>query len=67
MKKNLFLVILFFAFALVACGEKADPTISVDKDDVSIELAQIEAWKQIGVAYGKNQKSDHYNITWLVR
>jgi N-acetylmuramoyl-L-alanine amidase CwlA len=43
MKKNLFLVILFFAFALVACGEKVDPTISVDKDDVSIEVGKTES------------------------
>lgn len=41
--------------------------MKVYQDDVSIEKARIDAWKQIGVAYGKNQKSDQYSITWLVR
>lgn len=36
-------------------------------DKVSIEKSRIDAWKQVGVAYGKNQKSDTYNVTWLVR
>lgn len=36
-------------------------------DQVSLEQSRIAAWKQVGVAYGKNQKSDTYNVTWLVR
>lgn len=36
-------------------------------DQVSLEQARIDAWRQVGVAYGKNQKSDTYNVTWLVR
>lgn len=41
--------------------------MSVYKDGVSIENARIEAWKQIGVAYGKNQQQETTNVTWLVR
>lgn len=37
------------------------------KDDVSLEKARIEAWKQVGVAYGKNMKSVEYNISWLIK
>lgn len=36
-------------------------------DQVSLEQARIDAWRQVGVAYGRNQKSDTYNVTWLVR
>ena len=36
-------------------------------DQISLEQARIDAWKQVGVAYGRNQKSDTYNVTWLVR
>lgn len=36
-------------------------------DQISLEQARIDAWRQVGVAYGKNQKSDTYNVTWLVR
>ncbi len=36
-------------------------------DQVSLEQARIDAWRQVGVAYGKNQKPDTYNVTWLVR
>ena len=36
-------------------------------DQISLEKARIDAWKQVGVAYGKNQKSDTYNVTWLVK
>lgn len=36
-------------------------------DRVSLERSRIDAWRQVGVAYGKNQKSDTYNVTWLVR
>lgn len=41
--------------------------MSVYRDGVSLEKARIEAWKEVGVAYGRNQKADTYNITWLVR
>lgn len=36
-------------------------------DQISLEQARIDAWRQVGVAYGKNQKADTYNVTWLVR
>lgn len=36
-------------------------------DQVSLERSRIDAWRQVGVAYGQNQKSDTYNVTWLVR
>lgn len=36
-------------------------------DQISLEQSRIDAWRQVGVAYGKNQKSDTYNVTWLVR
>lgn len=36
-------------------------------DQVSLEQARIDSWRQVGVAYGKNQKSDTYNVTWLVK
>lgn len=36
-------------------------------DQISLEQARIDAWRQVGVAYGKNQKSDTYNVTWLVK
>lgn len=36
-------------------------------DQVALEQARIDAWRQVGVAYGKNKKSDTYNVTWLVR
>ncbi len=41
--------------------------MSVYKDGISIENARIEAWKQIGVAYGTNQQEETTNVTWLVR
>lgn len=36
-------------------------------DQVALEQSRIDAWKQVGVAYGKNQKADTYHVTWLVR
>jgi hypothetical protein len=36
-------------------------------DQISLEQSRIDAWRQVGVAYGKNQKPDTYNVTWLVR
>jgi len=36
-------------------------------DQVSLERSRIDAWKQVGVAYGKNQKAQTHNVTWLVR
>lgn len=41
--------------------------MTIYRDDISLEKARIDAWKQIGVAYGKNQKSNQHNITWLVK
>lgn len=41
--------------------------MQVYKDDVSIERSKIEAWKAIGVAYGKGQQPVDTNITWLVK
>lgn len=36
-------------------------------DKISLEQARINSWRDVGVAYGKNQKSDTYNVTWLVK
>lgn len=36
-------------------------------DQISLERARINSWRDVGVAYGKNQKSDTYNVTWLVK
>ena len=36
-------------------------------DQVSLEQARIDAWRQVGVEYGKNQKSNTYNVTWLIK
>ena len=43
MKKYLFLIILFFAFVLVACGDKPTPSLSVDKDSVTIEVGKSDS------------------------
>ena len=36
-------------------------------DQISLEQARIDSWRDVGVAYGKNQKSNTYNVSWLVR
>ena len=36
-------------------------------DQVSLERSRIDTWRQVGVAYGQNQKANTYNVTWLVR
>lgn len=35
-------------------------------DQISLEQARIDSWRDVGVAYGKNQKSNTYNVSWLV-
>lgn len=41
--------------------------MQVYRDGVDLEKARINAWKEVGVAYGKGQKSMTYNTSWLVR
>jgi hypothetical protein len=35
------------------------------QDQVDLESQRISAWRDVGVAYGKNQKPTTYNIAWL--
>ena len=41
--------------------------MKVYQDGVSLESQRINAWHEVGVAFGKNQKPITYNINWLVR
>ena len=44
-----------------------DFEMRVYADASDLEAAKIEAWKEIGVAYGKNQQPLDTNVTWLVK
>jgi hypothetical protein len=35
------------------------------QDSVDLEKQRIESWKEVGVAYGKNQKPTTTNLAWL--
>ena len=37
------------------------------QDGVNLESQRINAWRDVGVAFGKNQQPTTYNIAWLVR
>lgn len=37
------------------------------QDGVSLEKQRIQAWRDVGVAYGNHQQPVDYNINWLVR
>jgi hypothetical protein len=37
------------------------------QDQVDLESQRIRAWRDVGVAFGENQKPTTYNLLWLVR
>jgi hypothetical protein len=37
------------------------------QDQVDLESQRIKAWRDVGVAFGENQKPTTYNLLWLVR
>jgi hypothetical protein len=36
------------------------------QDQVDLESQRISAWRDVGVAFGKNQQPTTYNVNWLV-
>lgn len=48
---------------------KADIDFEMRKydDSVDVEKARINAWKEVGIAYGKGQQPVDTNITWLLK
>ena len=47
--------------------EDLDFEIRVYDDIVDLESAKVNAWKEIGVAFGKGQQPVDTNVTWLVK
>jgi len=41
--------------------------MKIYQDGVNLESQRIQAWRDIGVAFGNNQQPTTYNTTWLVR
>ncbi|MBR1792479.1 MAG: hypothetical protein IJ764_02420, partial [Bacteroidales bacterium] len=37
------------------------------QDGIDLERARIDAWRQVGIAYGNHQQPVDYNVNWLVR
>lgn len=37
------------------------------QDAVDLESQRINAWKEVGVAYGNNQQPTSYHVNWIVR
>lgn len=37
------------------------------QDTVNLEKMRIEAWKNVGVAYGNHQPKENYHLNWLIR
>ena len=46
-------------------AEDLDFEIQVYKDVTNIEKQKVNAWKEVGIAYGKGQQQQTTNITWL--
>lgn len=47
--------------------EDLDFELKVYDNIVDLEKAKVNAWKEIGVAYGKGQQPVDTNVTWLVK
>ena len=45
----------------------ADFRIKQYEDGVKIKVEKINAWKEVGIAYGKGQQPINTNITWLLK
>jgi hypothetical protein len=41
--------------------------MKIYQDGVNLESQRIRAWRDVGVAYGNNQKPTTYRVAWLVR
>jgi len=35
------------------------------REDMDLQRQRIEAWREVGVAYGENQRADNYNLKWV--
>lgn len=47
--------------------EDLDFKIKIHDDATSLEESRINAWKEVGIAYGKNQQPVDNDVTWLVK
>jgi hypothetical protein len=48
-------------------GEEWNFVMRYYNDQVSLEQQRINAWKEVGVAYGRNQQPVTTSIYWLPR